>query len=95
MAWMPNQIRYAAPTSLMTVKASTDRSTTTPKPTATSVTCPAIPSAFPNTVRSAARRPCATARETTNITLGPGTMISAKDSAAKARRELNAGTNEL
>ena len=48
--------------------------------------------ALPNTVSTAARRPWATARLTTNSTLGPGMMMIAKALAANARRAEVGGT---
>ena len=50
------------------------------------------PAALPNTDSSAARRPRATPRLTTNSTLGPGTMIRAKAATANANTESIGGT---
>ena len=53
-----------------------ERATIAPTPSETSSSCSAKPLALPATVASAARRPSATPRLTTNSTLGPGIRIS-------------------
>ncbi len=44
----------------------------------------AAPTALPATEASAVRRPCASARPTTNSTLGPGITMRMSDARAKA-----------
>src|SRR6188472_3863783 len=66
--------------------------TIAPTPTATWSTCVYAPAALPSTVTSAARRPCDTARLTTNITLGPGMMMIANATAANPTSDEVGGT---
>ena len=72
----PRYTRYAPPTSFSAVNAATDCSASAPTPTATAITWMYSPSALPTTVSTATRRPLASARPTTNRTLGPGITIT-------------------
>ena len=58
------------------MNAATDCSASAPTPIATAITCTYSPSAFPTTVSTATRGPPASARATTNSTLGPGIAIT-------------------
>src|SRR6478735_7555142 len=76
----------------MAVNTAMERSTIAPTPTATRSTCVYAPAALPSTVTNAARRPCDTARLTTNITLGPGMMMIANATAANPTSDEVGGT---
>jgi len=56
-AWTPSQTRYAAPTSLMTVKTTIDSATTTPSPSETAVMMTRRPRELPSTDASPTARP--------------------------------------
>ena len=58
------------------MNAATDCSASAPTPTATAITWTYSPTALPMTVSTATRRPLASARPTTNRTLGPGITIT-------------------
>src|SRR5215469_10925255 len=64
---------------------SADRSTIGPMPRATSAAAASSPSSLPSTDASAVRRPCASARPTTNSTVGPGMAMTTRASPQNAR----------
>jgi hypothetical protein len=82
----PSRTRYTAPTSFTIMNAVTDSWRIEPTPAATSSACRAGPPVLPTTVASAARRPSATPRLTTNSTLGPGIEDRQREPGEVARR---------
>src|SRR6516165_11941949 len=71
---------------LTTTNAAAERCKIAPRPTATNAATTKLPAACPHAVASAVRRPCASARPTTNSTPGPGTTISTSEASAKPSR---------
>src|SRR5580704_3943863 len=68
---------------LTTTNAVAERCRIAPRPTATNAATTKLPAAWPHAVASAVRRPCASARPTTNSTPGPGMTISTSDAMVK------------
>ena len=64
----------------------TDRSTSGPRPNATSTTWVNAPAVLPATVATPATRPSAMARLTVNSTLGPGIAMSTNAVSVNASR---------
>ncbi len=84
MVLIPRYTRYAAPASLIMVKARLEAATRAPTPAATAPTWTSSPSSLPATVISAGRRPRASDRLTINRTLGPGKTMTSRATPAKA-----------